>query len=71
MSWQHIVDSFGKEIVRKRNIDWPSEVLFVDPRIREGWVFMTFRSSIPSSWVSGCLRFLPKMGYKIARGRDD
>jgi hypothetical protein len=49
MSWQRIVDSFGKEIMRKRNIDWPSEVLFVDPRIREGWVFMTFRSSIPPS----------------------
>jgi hypothetical protein len=25
--------------VRKRNIDWLSGVLFVDPRIREGWVF--------------------------------
>jgi hypothetical protein len=29
-----VLDSFGKGIVRKKNIDWSSGVLFVDPRIR-------------------------------------
>jgi hypothetical protein len=28
-------DSFGKEIVQKRNIDWPNEVRFADPKIKE------------------------------------
>jgi hypothetical protein len=52
---------FGKGVVRKRNFDWSSGILFVHPRIREGWVFMIFMSRIPPSWVSGCLSFLPKM----------
>jgi hypothetical protein len=43
-----VIDSFGKRIATKRNIDWLSGVLFIDPKIREGWEFrMTFRSRIP------------------------
>ena len=36
-------DSFDNVIARKKNIDWLDEMLFVTRKIREGWVFMTFR----------------------------
>jgi hypothetical protein len=39
-------DSFGKEIVSKRNIDWLSGVRFITLRIKEGLGFMTLRSRI-------------------------
>jgi hypothetical protein len=38
------LDSFGKGIVRKRNIDWLNGMLFVVPKARAGLVFMTSRS---------------------------
>jgi hypothetical protein len=39
-------DSFGKEIVSKRNIDWLSGVRFITLRIKEGLGFMTLSSRI-------------------------
>jgi hypothetical protein len=36
-------------------------VLFIDPKIRVGLEFMTFRLRIPPYWVNGFLSFLPKM----------
>jgi hypothetical protein len=41
---------FGKGTTRKINIDSLSGVLFVDPKIREGLDFMTFRSRILPYW---------------------
>jgi hypothetical protein len=38
------LDYFGKEIARKRNIDWLNGMLFVVPKIRVGCEYMTLKS---------------------------
>jgi hypothetical protein len=54
-------DSFGKVIVRRRNIDWLSGVWFVDPRTRVGLEFMTLRSRTWPYWVNGYLSYISRM----------
>jgi hypothetical protein len=56
------LDSFGKGTSRKRNIDWLKGVLFAVPKPRVGLVFMTFRSRIRPSSVSGFLSYSLRMG---------
>jgi hypothetical protein len=57
------LDSFGKGIVRKRNIDWLKGALFADPRIRVGWEFMTLRSKTQPYSASGFLSYSWKMVF--------
>jgi hypothetical protein len=55
------LDSFGKRIVRSRNIDRLNGVWSVDTKIRVGWEFTTFRLRIPPYQENGFLSYLPKM----------
>jgi hypothetical protein len=47
---------------KKKYIDWLNGLWFVDPRIKEGWGFMTFKSKAQPSSVNGFFKLLTEDG---------
>ena len=56
-------DSFGKEIVKRKNIDWLAGMLYADQKTRVDWVLLIFRSRTRLYLVSGFLSYLPRTGF--------